>query len=142
MTRLARFETRVRAPHAEVVAFFGDVRNLPGVSPPYPVLRVLSEQTRVVAGAEFCVELDFLVFRRQWVTRVEEVAADGSFVDAFSGGVFRRWRHSHRFVPETAGTLIVDEVEYDAVGWFRALAPAVVRIMFAARKRALEKQLS
>lgn len=142
MTRLARFETRVRAPHDTVVAFFGDVRNLPDISPPYPILSVLSDTTRVVAGAEFRIELDFLCFRQQWLTRVEEVAPDGSFVDTFSAGVFRGWRHTHRFVPEGAGTVIVDEVEYDPVPWFRMFAPITVRVMFAVRRRALQRRLS
>lgn len=142
MTCAARFETRVPAPKGRIVAFFGDAQNLPRISPPYPMIKILSGETRVVAGAEFRIELNFVVFRTLWLTRVERVEPDGSFVDTFSGGVFRHWRHTHRFLQDGDGTLIIDDVTYEPRTWLRPIAPTILRIMFAARRRALAREFS
>jgi ligand-binding SRPBCC domain-containing protein len=44
-------------------------------------------------------------------------------VDAQVRGPFRSWRHTHRFLPVDGGTLLRDEVEYQAPGG--PLAPLV-----------------
>ena len=61
------------------------------------------------------------------------------FVDRQRRGPYRQWVHTHRFIPERGGTLIVDDVEFDMFGAF-LVAPLVrrdLRTIFAFRHRTL-----
>lgn len=47
-------------------------------------------------------------------SRITAVDEPMSFIDEMQRGPFRRWRHTHRFIPLGGGTRMVDEVHYEA----------------------------
>jgi ligand-binding SRPBCC domain-containing protein len=141
MSPIFRHEQVVGAPPERVVAFFHDVGNLPRVSPPVPVLEILSSDTRIRAGAVFAVRLRLGPFHRTLSTRVVRVEPDGSFSDSLEGGPFTCWDHTHRFEPAGNGTRIVDEIAYTARPWIGPLAGLALRILFFHRRRAIQQVL-
>jgi ligand-binding SRPBCC domain-containing protein len=47
-------------------------------------------------------------------SRITEFDRPHRFVDEQVRGPFARFRHVHRFEPEGEGTMVIDEVEFDA----------------------------
>ena len=135
-----RHEQVVSAPVASVVSFFKDARNLVRLSPPFPIMRVAADRSAVVRGTVIPINLDFGIWSMNWNARIETVGEDGSFQDTLEGSAFRSWRHLHRFETRGAGTVITDEVTWEAAWWFRPFARAFVFALFRFRTRALAKE--
>lgn len=47
-------------------------------------------------------------------SRIVELDRPSRFVDAQVRGPFRRFRHEHAFQPDGDGTLMIDQVQFDA----------------------------
>ncbi|HEX9969289.1 MAG TPA: SRPBCC family protein [Acidimicrobiales bacterium] len=47
-------------------------------------------------------------------SRITAVDEPHCFIDEMQRGPFRRWHHTHRFIPLDGGTRMVDEVRYEA----------------------------
>jgi ligand-binding SRPBCC domain-containing protein len=132
-----RFQQELSAPVERVAEFFSDVRNLKRLSPPFPVMEIGFDDPHVQEGAEFEVRLRFGVTTYTLATRITRVNPDGSFEDTFRGGPFHRWHHSHRFLATEAGTLVLDELEFEPAWWFAPFARVMVHLMFLYRRRVL-----
>jgi len=141
MSRLFRHEQVVSASPDRVVEFFHDVRNLPRVSPRFPALEVPVRDALVRPGVVVPVRLSLGPLRRTLTTRILHVAPDGGFTDSIEGGPFKHWEHTHRFEPFGSGTRIVDEIVYTPRPWIGPLAGIALRIMFALRRRAIQRVL-
>ncbi len=50
----------------------------------------------------------------RWKSRITMWTQNESFVDVQESGPFKRWHHTHRFCAAEGGTLMIDDVEYEA----------------------------
>ena len=137
-----QFTQELDVPFDKVVRFFGDVRNLSSISPPYPRMEVVSPSPYVKKGAQFRIQLDFGSFSVQLLSVIDEVGENGMFVDSFRGGLFRVWRHTHAFQPMNEKCLVIDAIECDPSWWFAPFAWVGVHLLFVYRQRALRSVLA
>lgn len=132
-------EQRVRAAQPRVVEFFHDAVNLLKITPPFPRATIPAGETRVVPGAVIPLRVSVGPFATHWDTTIERVDPDGTFVDVSSTALFRRWRHTHRFLGDGEGCMIVDAIEAEPAPWLAPGAGLVIRALFAYRRRALRR---
>ena len=121
--------------------FYGDVSNLKRISPPFPQLTIDATDTRVAAGKEFILTLDFILFKFIWLSKIEEVVDGEYFVDSFRGSVFKVWRHTHAYKAIVGGTLLTDEVEFTPALWIVPFAFVCVKMLFVFRRSAIDRVL-
>ncbi|MER3523887.1 MAG: hypothetical protein C4326_07405 [Ignavibacteria bacterium] len=131
----------MHAPLTRVAAFYSDLRNLAKISPPFPRLRILAEDTAVEEGKTFDIELDFIIFAMRWRSFIEQVHPGSFFVDTSQGKLLRTWRHVHRYEPVDDGTLLTDEVVCDPRWWVAPFIGIGLTAIFAFRRRAIERVL-
>ena len=111
--RLER-EQLVRAPLADVFAFFAEARNLERITPGWLRFEVLTPQPlRMAPGTliEYRLKLHGVPLR--WLTRIEEWDGERGFVDRQLRGPYRLWHHRHEF--EARGdeaTVVRDRIDY------------------------------
>lgn len=68
----------------------------------------------------------FLV-RQRLTSKIVAYERPRLFVDEMQRGAFARWRHTHRFVEQTGGTLAIDDVDFAApLGVLGKLVDALV----------------
>ncbi|HAK79005.1 ligand-binding SRPBCC domain-containing protein [Runella defluvii] len=116
-----RIQTHVSQPYQVVWQGFNEelFRKL---SPPFPPVRVVRFDG-CLAGDMVVLELNFLLFKQQWISRITEQQSSESeiyFVDEGTKLPFflRFWRHRHRIIREKAGgTIIADEIEFRTPLW-------------------------
>lgn len=116
-----RIQTHVSQPYQVVWQGFNEelFRKL---SPPFPPVRVVRFDG-CLAGDMVVLELNFLLFKQQWISRITEQQSSESeiyFVDEGTKLPFflRFWRHRHRIIREKAGgTIIADEIEFKTPLW-------------------------
>jgi ligand-binding SRPBCC domain-containing protein len=67
-------------------------------------------------------------FTRQRLTsKIVEHERPRMFTDEMQRGAFARWRHTHRFIAQPGGTLMIDDVDFASpLGVFGKLADAVL----------------
>ena len=70
-------------------------------------------------GDEVHLELNFLLFRQAWVSRITEVQRDERDISFVDEGIelpffLTAWRHRHRIAAYRGGTVIFDEIEFRA----------------------------
>ena len=131
----------VASAHSVVQQFYSDVSNLKRISPAFPRLTINAVDTCVVAGRTFQLSLDFLLFKFEWLSKIDTVVEGEYFVDIFQGSIFKQWHHTHRYKSSGIGTLLTDEIEYVPVAWFAPFAYLAVRLLFVFRKQAIAKVL-
>ena len=116
-----RIQTHVSQPYQVVWQGFNEelFRRL---SPPFPPVRV-ARFDGCLAGDMVVLELNFFLFKQQWISRITEQQSSESeiyFVDEGTKLPFflRFWRHRHRIIHEEAGgTIIADEIEFRTPLW-------------------------
>jgi ligand-binding SRPBCC domain-containing protein len=142
-------EQWIPRPVDEVFTFFSDANNLEAITPPQLNFHILTPGAiRLAAGARIDYQLTLYGMRLKWATLIESWAPPHEFVDVQLRGPYRKWRHTHRFVSESAGTRIVDDVEYELplgpLGrWVEALwtRPELARI-FSYRAEVIARQFA
>lgn len=111
-----RIQTRVSQSYQAVWQGFNEelFRKL---SPPFPPVRVI-QFDGCLAGDTVALELNFFLFKQQWISYITEQQSSASehyFVDEGVKLPFflRSWKHRHRIIREEGGgTLIGDEIEF------------------------------
>ncbi|HEY0386293.1 MAG TPA: SRPBCC family protein [Pyrinomonadaceae bacterium] len=64
--------------------------------------------------------------RQQLTSRITVFEPPHLFIDEMQRGAFHHWHHQHRFVPQEAGTLMLDEVDFASpLGFLGQLVDAV-----------------
>jgi ligand-binding SRPBCC domain-containing protein len=92
---------------------FSDAFALERITPPWLSFRVLSSRPiEMRAGVLITYALRLHGLPLKWLTRIEVWDPPYRFVDVQLQGPYRQWVHSHTFVPQNAGTTIVDRVRY------------------------------
>lgn len=132
----------------EVFEFFSRAENLQQLTPPWLNFRILSvDPTPVREGTLIRYSLRWRVFPIHWLTRITDWEPPSRFVDLQLKGPYNLWRHEHRFVAESNGTRITDEVHYRLpLGPLGRIAHALkvrsdVEAIFAYRRAAVSRIL-
>jgi len=130
----------------EVFAFFSDASNLEVITPPWLKFSVVTPrpiEMRPGTLIDYRLKLRGLPIR--WQSEITAWDPPHSFVDEQRRGPYRRWVHTHTFVPAPDGTLVRDEVEYAVLGGRLVqkffVAPDIEKI-FAYRSAKLQELLA
>jgi ligand-binding SRPBCC domain-containing protein len=133
-------ETWVDLPRAAVFPFFADPANLQALTPPWLHFQIATPQpVAMKAGTTIAYRLRIRGVPVTWRSEISAYEPPEMFVDRQLRGPYRRWVHTHRFIPDRGGTLLVDDVEFDMLLPF-LVAPLVKRdlqTIFTFRHRAL-----
>lgn len=108
------------------------------LSPPFPPVKLLrfdgSSKGDLVA-----LELNFLVFKQRWTSEITEDATDEREFYFLDRGIelpffLKVWEHKHRIIKYGTGTIIRDEITFEAPNlWLTALLYPVLWAQFAFR---------
>ena len=107
-------EVELPLPQEEVFRFFSDAGNLAVITPPelqFQIVTPLPIDMRTGALIDYRLGLFFVRFG--WRTEIVEWDPPHRFVDVQLKGPYRKWVHTHEFVPTPTGTRMRDHVEYE-----------------------------
>lgn len=104
----------------EVFPYFCSEKNLEELTPTFLNFRVIGKSTaEIQEGTLIDYRLSLHGVPMKWRTRIEEWKPGRAFVDVQLKGPYRKWHHTHEFVPFAGGTLMRDRVLYKLpLGWF------------------------
>ncbi|SKB38939.1 Ligand-binding SRPBCC domain-containing protein [Sphingobacterium nematocida] len=95
--------------------FFSNPHNLTNITPENIQFEVLSRdlQETIYEG----MQIDYRVVPifgvpMRWRTLIKDVDTKKSFVDIQERGPYKKWEHTHQFIPNSDGVLIKDSVRY------------------------------
>ncbi len=88
------------------------------LSPPFPPVKILRFEGSK-AGDIVSLELNFVLFKQTWTSKITEDKSNESefyFVDEGIELPFflKKWKHKHRIIKSEKGTLIRDEIDFQA----------------------------
>ncbi|MBN8546778.1 MAG: hypothetical protein J0L60_11675 [Ignavibacteria bacterium] len=97
-------------------------------------------------GSKVSLEIDFLLFRQNWLIKISEVISGSLITDLQETGPFKFWEHNHRFSGEDGAVVMMDEIRFlPPFGIFGWLALPFVYLqlylMFSDRHRRTKKYL-
>src|SRR5579859_3971059 len=107
-----------RKSHIDVsVKELFDWHNQPGtferLTPPWERVRVIERKGGVADRGRLVLEMKQGPFRRRWVAVHGNYVEGRQFADEQVQGPFKKWVHTHKFLPETETTsLLEDHIEY------------------------------
>jgi ligand-binding SRPBCC domain-containing protein len=120
-------ETWVSLPRGDVFPFFADAANLQQLTPPWLRFSIRTPQPIAMReGARIEYRISLRGIPMTWVTDISRYQPPDLFVDEQRRGPYRTWIHTHRFVDQRGGTLLIDDVEFDMLA-ARLVAPLVAR---------------
>lgn len=100
-----------------VFAFFADAHNLERLTPPWLQFRILRHgPIELEAGSTIDYALKLHGVPVRWRSEITGWQPPHRFIDEQREGPYRRWVHTHTFVPMGEGTLVTDEVDYAVPG--------------------------
>ena len=139
-------EQIIEKPQDELFSFFSDAHNLAKITPPWLHFHVLTlPPIEMNVGTLIDYRLKLRGIPIRWQSEIIAWDPPHSFVDEQRRGPYRRWIHTHTFVPNPDGTLVRDEVEYAVFGgWLIQkffVAPDIAKI-FAYRSEKLRELLA
>ncbi|MCS6832331.1 MAG: hypothetical protein NZ521_02050 [Flammeovirgaceae bacterium] len=126
--------TKVNSPLQVVWKKF-DRNLLEQLRPLFPKTRILHFDEKFVS-----LELDFVLFKQQWVSLITERLEEIDkcyFVDKGVQVPFflKHWHHKHLLLSTESGTLIVDEITYEARrAWLDGIIYPLLYLQFWMRK--------
>ena len=130
----------IDAPIEDVFPFFAEAANLQQLTPPWLSFQIRTPQPITIReGTRIEYRIGLHGIPMSWLTEISAFNPPEMFVDQQLRGPYRTWIHTHQFLPERGGTLLVDHVEFDMLGgWL--VAPFVkrdIRRIFTYRHQAL-----
>ncbi|MFN3998809.1 SRPBCC family protein [Algoriphagus sp.] len=131
-------ETHVEQGYLDVKAGFNETL-FTKLSPPFPPVKLLrfdgSEKGDLVT-----LELNFIFFKQKWTSEIiEDNTTDLEFYFIDEGVelpfFLKKWKHKHRIISSGIGSIIRDEIEYEApFGILTYLLYPALWLQFAFRK--------
>jgi uncharacterized protein len=109
---LLRHTTAVKAPLAEVFAFFAQPWNLGVMTPSAMRFRIVGEPPRMSRGLQIDYSLQVSGLPLRWRTRIEEWRPNELFIDSQERGPYQSWWHEHHFRAAGAETVVEDRLYY------------------------------
>lgn len=140
-------EVELPLPREEVFEFFSNAANLAVITPPELQFRIVTPRPiEMRKGALIDYRLGLFLVRFGWRTEIVEWNPPASFTDVQLKGPYRKWVHTHEFIPAGRGTLMRDRVDYELpLAPFGNLALPIVKLqlkrIFDYRTRAIERLL-
>lgn len=121
-------EIVIDRPIDEVFAFFARPQNLGRITPPGLGFELTSSDTAMREGLEIEYRIrPLLGIPVGWRSRIADYDPPHGFRDIQLAGPYRSWDHRHTFIARSAGTRVVDDIEYSLpLGPLGALAHDVV----------------
>jgi len=138
-------ETIVPASLRQTFAFFADAGNLQQLTPQWLHFTIRTPMPMVMrVGAEIDYRIRVRGVQIPWRSIIDIWEPGDGFVDRQTIGPYRWWRHEHRFLPVSQGTLVVDHVEYaPRAAWLSApLVRRDLERIFTFRQEALRGLLT
>jgi uncharacterized protein (TIGR01777 family) len=133
----------------EVFKFFSDEKNLEELTPSFLGFKVVGKSTpEIMEGTLIDYRLSLHGVPLSWRTRIDEWVPSVRFVDTQLKGPYKKWHHTHEFIPFAGGTLIRDRVLYQIpVGRVGALAAGMkvksdIAEIFAYRRKIIAQKFS
>ena len=106
-------EQIVASPLAEAFDFFSRTSNLERISPPWLSFGLLTpEPCDIGVGTRIEYRLRVHGIPLRWISRIDEFAEKGWFVDRQIRGPYQLWHHRHEFAAVPGGTRVRDHVDY------------------------------
>jgi ligand-binding SRPBCC domain-containing protein len=142
---ILRTQTTVPLDIKRVFAFFGDVRNLNRITPPWLHFTLHTEGSPAMRpGLMLDYRIRLYLIQIHWRTEVTVWDPPKRFVDEQRRGPYRWWVHTHTFTEVEGGTEVEDEVLYNPRGGTLAhllFVKSDLRRIFRYRHRALREAL-
>ncbi|EKB49225.1 SRPBCC family protein [Cecembia lonarensis] len=88
------------------------------LNPPFPPVKLLRFDGSS-KGDQVILELNFLLFKQQWISDITEDRTDAHEFYFIDEGIklpffLKSWKHKHRIVNAGKYSIIVDEIEFEA----------------------------
>lgn len=102
-------------PHnpENIFPFFCNEKNLEKLTPEFLNFKVLKKSTdQIQEGTLIEYRLKLHGVPMYWKTMIKKWDPGISFVDQQMNGPYKKWHHTHEFIPMVSGTLIRDRVYY------------------------------
>jgi ligand-binding SRPBCC domain-containing protein len=128
--------TLIKAPRADVFAFFQDAKNLAQITPPWLRLTIEAiDEPPMRKGFRIEHTLRWLVVRLQWDAVIVDYEPPRYFADEQVKGPYKYWRHVHTFEEVEGGTQMRDRVQYELP--FGILGSVTNRLVVARQLRSI-----
>lgn len=102
----------------EIFSFFSRAENLEMLTPPWLNFHIQKISTaEVEKGTLIDYKLKIHGIPVKWRTLISEWNPEESFVDNQLKGPYKKWHHLHTFEDVNGGTIISDDVTFQAPGW-------------------------
>lgn len=120
--------SRIEAPAEKVFAWHAQPGALERLTPPWEPIEILEPAAGIRDGAHGAFRVRMGAFRVRWEFEHRGYVEGREFQDFQRSGPFRRWEHTHRFIPDGAAACwLEDRIEYELpmgvvgglfAGWF------------------------
>lgn len=133
-----QIETPVEQGYLDVKSGFNESL-FKKLSPPFPPVRLLRFDGSS-KGDLVTLELDFIFFRQKWTSEItEDRTTDLEFFFVDQGVelpfFLKKWKHKHRVISSGIGSVIRDEIEFEApFGLMNYILFPVLWLQFSYRK--------
>ncbi|MGB8324665.1 MAG: SRPBCC family protein [Candidatus Acidiferrum sp.] len=114
------YRSKMPASAEAVYRFHAEPDALERLTPPWEKARVVSRTGGIEqVGSRVTLRLSLGPFSKDWVAEHTVCEPGKMFRDEMVSGPFHKWKHTHRFIPETvASSWLEDQVEYELpLGW-------------------------
>ncbi len=106
-------QSRIEVPVKELFNWHKSPLAFERLTPPWEKVRVVERQGGIQSGGRMVLEIKQGPFRRRWVAVHGDYVEGSQFVDEQLQGPFTKWVHTHRMLPETETTSLLDDhIEY------------------------------
>ncbi len=124
MSEVFTYRSKMPASAEAVYRFHAEPDALERLTPPWEKSKVVARTGSIEKpGSTVTIRVTVGPFSQNWIS--EHVACEPNvmFRDVMRSGPFRRWEHTHRFLPETdQSSWLEDTVEYEfPLGWLGKL---------------------
>lgn len=96
--------------------FFSSPHNLSKITPPEMNFTIISStgNDNITNGQKIKYKVSPLLgIPMHWLTEIDQVQTNAKFIDKQIEGPYKKWEHTHSFVPVNGGTMMYDTIHYE-----------------------------